>query len=264
MLKKRTIALVVPCYNEASRGDGDGDFLKRLQRLNEEIDKDVVTHVVIVDDGSKDDTSTVVKCFIKENNLSSHFILIRMKQNQGKGKALMKGLRCASKLAPYIAYIDADISVSASYLNEALDCCSNGTVVCGNRIRKGNQPLSRKFANKLAKICNKYTIGLKSKDTQCPFKIFPSEGYLKIESNLKGYRWIFDIELLWELERRGYYIQEQYVVFENMDSITLSTAKALVRCAKDILDFKIVRCKRRIDYLKNRRKDPNKKEEALL
>ena len=64
MQNTRPIALVIPCYNEASRGNSKNNLKNRLQRLNDEIDKDVVTHVVIVDDGSYDDTSNVVIKFI--------------------------------------------------------------------------------------------------------------------------------------------------------------------------------------------------------
>lgn len=250
MQNKGPISLVIPCYNEASRGD----FTNRLAKLNEEIDKDIVTHVIIVDDGSKDNTFEVITKFIEENNLKEIWSLLKLKKNAGKGIALLKGLSLAATLTPYVAYIDADLSISPSYLNDALTCVTINTVVCGHRIYKKEQTLPRKFASKLVKLCNKYTVGLKSKDTQCPFKIIPSQGFLKVKDSLKGYRWIFDIELLWELERRGYYISEKYVTFNNMDSISLSTAKALVRCAKDLADFKATRWERRIEYVRNKKK----------
>lgn len=263
MLNKRTIALVVPCYNEASRGNDKDDLKNRLQRLNNEIDKNVVTNVIFVDDGSLDNTSNVIEYFINENYLFDSWNLIKIYKNEGKGRALMTGLEFASNLAPYIAYIDADLSVSANYLNNAIDCCSKSMIVCGYR-KYQNQNFARRFANKLAKICNKYMIGIKSRDTQCPLKVFSSESFLKVKDNLKGYRWIFDIELLWELEKRGYFIHEKYVIFNNLESGSLSTSKAILRCAKDVVDFKIVRIKRRIDYLKNKNKENNLKQKEKV
>lgn len=253
-LENKSIALVVPCYNEASRGDCNNNFASRLQKLSEELDKRVVTNVVLVNDGSADNTEEVAKKFIESNGLSKDWHLISLKENCGKGQALIEGLSLAATLAPYIAYIDADLSVPARYLNNVQKNCTKFNITCGYR-RYKNQPLARKVANKLAKTCNKYAIGVNSKDTQCPFKVMPSEGFLKVKQWLKGYRWIFDIELLWELEKRGYYLQETFVDFENMESVSLSTIKALARCALDIVDFKATRWVRRARYVAKKRKE---------
>jgi dolichyl-phosphate beta-glucosyltransferase len=241
MINKNEIALVIPCYNEASRGEGDSSFENRLEQISKELNGSVVTNIILVNDGSKDNTACIIRNFIKSKNLENTWHFVDVQPNGGKGKALMEGLTFASKYAPYVAYIDADLSVPTRFLNISTKYCNSNTIICGRRAYKVKRTFPRKVASLLARLCNKWFIGIGIKDTQCPFKVMPSEAFLSIKHRLKGYRWIFDIELLWELEKEGFILKEMPVPFHNMESITLSTVKALCNCAKDVLHFKLKR-----------------------
>lgn len=241
MKTESTVTLVIPFYNEASRGVGSETLEKRLEKLERELNESVVTNVVLVNDGSRDETSRILSNFIKWNDLDSTWHFVDNRINKGKGRALMDGFEVAKNLTPYIAYIDADLSVPISSLNQVASHCTPGTVFCGKRRYEKKQTLGRKIASLLSRLCNRFVIGVSVKDTQCPFKIFETKAYEKVKGYLKGYRWIFDIELLWEMEKSGVCLREVPVAFVNMDSVSLSTVKALIRCAGDAFDFKVNR-----------------------
>ena len=80
MYRDKTIAVVVPCYNEETQIEGVINTMPRL-----------VDTLIIVDDLSKDDTVGVIERCIKENN-DREIVLIRHEVNQGVGGAIASGL----------------------------------------------------------------------------------------------------------------------------------------------------------------------------
>lgn len=243
MKKSTEIALVVPCYNEASRGQfTKNSFYNRLSKLNQLLDHKKVPHVVFVSDGSKDATAIEIDLFIKTHGLESKWHLIDNKVNKGKGGALIDGLNYASSLAPFVGYIDADLSVDVSYLNKQAIPCTRYCIY-GNRIYEKEQSFPRKCLSHLSKIAVKMLTNLKVKDTQCPYKVFSSKKWKEVQGNLKGYRWIFDIELLYYLQKAKVVMKKENVKFNNMEESTLSSLSALKRCAIDLIDFKLMQIK---------------------
>lgn len=77
-----TLSIIVPCYNEA----------KTIQTIIEKILKanslGLKKEIIIVDDGSTDQTRTILKNYRSMKN----FIIIFQKQNTGKGGALKTGI----------------------------------------------------------------------------------------------------------------------------------------------------------------------------
>ncbi|HEY4094729.1 MAG TPA: glycosyltransferase family 2 protein [Baekduia sp.] len=82
------IAFLVPAYNEAAT---IGELLVRIDALG------VDRQIVVVDDGSSDDTAAIVRAYAAEHE----GVLLLQQPNRGKGAALRHG----------IPYLDADIAV---------------------------------------------------------------------------------------------------------------------------------------------------------
>jgi glycosyltransferase involved in cell wall biosynthesis len=82
------IAFLVPAYNEAAT---IGDVLERIDALG--IDR----QIVVVDDGSSDDTAAIVRAYAAEHE----GVVLLEKPNGGKGSALRFG----------IPHVDADVTV---------------------------------------------------------------------------------------------------------------------------------------------------------
>ena len=90
-------SIVVPCYNEASRGN----FEDRIHRIQEFFEKYDDTEVIFINDGSRDDTVRVL------HKMGATCYGSRI--NHGKGFALMLGARKSH--GTYVVFMDADISV---------------------------------------------------------------------------------------------------------------------------------------------------------
>ncbi|MDK2896857.1 MAG: hypothetical protein PWP04_977 [Candidatus Atribacteria bacterium] len=91
MLKGKTITVIIPAYNEAPRIS---------QVLSIVSNNSFLDRVIVVDDGSQDETSKVAANFPVE--------IIRLPQNRGKGWALVEGIRRAEDSDIYL-FIDADL-----------------------------------------------------------------------------------------------------------------------------------------------------------
>src|ERR1700722_9948299 len=100
-----SLSLIIPCYNESARVDimlqGLADFSAKWAGEYE---------VIIVDDGSKDDTANKVKEAIETRYtfLKDKAKIEVLPANKGKGNALKVGVGIAT--GDYILTLDADMS----------------------------------------------------------------------------------------------------------------------------------------------------------
>lgn len=95
----RNLSIVIPCYNEAKNLSS---VFKRLDSLNK---KNSEVEIVLVDNGSEDETSNII-----EEHLSArkkYIKLIRVEKNIGYGHGIMEGVRASS--GDIIAWTHADL-----------------------------------------------------------------------------------------------------------------------------------------------------------
>ncbi len=91
------VAAIIPVYNEGER------ILKTLKGL---MSVDLIQEIIVVDDGSTDNTSEVLRGF-------SNVRLIKHEKNRGKATALKTGLKAASEGADIIVFLDGDLEESS-------------------------------------------------------------------------------------------------------------------------------------------------------
>ncbi len=102
-----TTSLVIPAYNESLRLAAG---FERLRPVLDEMDANTI-EVVVVDDGSSDDTMRVA------NDVYGHLphvVFVQQPQNRGKGAAVRLGISVAS--APLVIATDADLSIRPVHL----------------------------------------------------------------------------------------------------------------------------------------------------
>lgn len=134
-----------------------------------------VERVYVVDDGSDDETKSVLA------DLSSQvdgIKTITLPENSGKGKALTTGFAAAyADGYEYAVALDADgqhfaddIPVLMSKVSE-----ERPTLVCGvrNITTQENMPSKNTFANKFSNFWFKVETGRELPDTQCGFRVYP-------------------------------------------------------------------------------------------
>ena len=140
-----------------------------------------VERVYVVDDGSDDETKSVLA------DLSSQvdgIKTITLPVNSGKGKALTTGFAAAyADGYEYAVALDADgqhfaedIPVLVSKVSE-----ERPTLVCGvrNITTQENMPSKNTFANKFSNFWFKVETGRELPDTQCGFRVYPLKEILK-------------------------------------------------------------------------------------
>ncbi|KKP86988.1 MAG: Glycosyl transferase family 2 [Candidatus Roizmanbacteria bacterium GW2011_GWA2_35_8] len=161
-----SISLIIPCYNEQSniqKGvlDKIGNYTQNNPSFFE---------VIIVDDGSSDDSKKIIKTKYLKN-----FPKFRLIENnhQGKAFAVIAGIEKAK--GEYAMFSDIDLATPIEEAEKLYKEIKNGyQVIIGSRnsTREG-APILRKIMAKGLIVIRNLIIGLKGiKDTQCGFKLF--------------------------------------------------------------------------------------------
>ncbi|WP_042680028.1 glycosyltransferase family 2 protein [Thermococcus paralvinellae] len=187
MLNGKQISVIIPAYNEEKR------IGKVLQRMPEFVDE-----VIVVDDGSKDRTSEVARKFGVK--------VIRLEQNQGKGKAMSEGIKAAS--GDIIVFIDADGQHRPEEIIKLVEPIVNGEAdfVIGSRLIKaqGERPLIRKISNFITTSLIRLKLGINVRDTQSGFRAIKREFLPEIESK----RYEVETEVLIKAVKKGARVKE--------------------------------------------------------
>ena len=226
------ISVIVPCYNEASRGVGTKhSLLHRLEEIHK-FTSFLDVDVIFVDDGSTDGTFDLIFEYI-ENHRGICWSITRHTINKGKGAAIITGIRCAE--GDYIAIMDADLSCSPKYLVDVIDKLSYDTCYIASRYLPeskitNKRSVSRRFVSKCARQMLTRLFGLSVSDTQCGFKVFPA-------NILKLYKDVFiDSKWLFAMKENGISFKEFPVVWRNMErESTLRLTKALFGVLNDLI-----------------------------
>lgn len=191
------VSIVLPAYNEANtikqKLSDLLDYLKKLDNYSFD--------VVVVNDGSKDDTGEIVKSI-------SGISLIDYQPNKGKGNAVREGLK-ASLDSDYIIFMDVDLATDLSALPVLLDKLNEYDMVIGSRYDKGsNIAVKQTFIRRVISRCShpiiRMMFRLKVKDTQCGFKGYRKDLAKVIVEKSKMDGFSFDVEHLYIAKLLGY------------------------------------------------------------
>lgn len=132
-------SIIVPCYNEA----------QNIAALLGKVSQKKGAEVIVVDDGSSDETAEIVGRFVRgKQNVK----LIKHRQNLGKGAAILSGLKVAKN--DKIVMIDADHQHDPAEIEKLVGLLGNADLVIGSRFLNGKNkmPLHRLVANFLVRL----------------------------------------------------------------------------------------------------------------
>jgi len=127
---KPSLAIVVPCYNEA---EVLRQTTERLLAVLEEIQETAAAEscILYVDDGSHDTTWNIIKRLHAEDR---RILGISLAHNSGHQNALMAGLQTAVRLADFIVTIDADLQDDETVIRDMVELAMKGNdIVYGVR-----------------------------------------------------------------------------------------------------------------------------------
>ena len=160
----KKIWIVIPAYNE---GERVGKLLDKL--ANEKY------RVVVVDDGSTDNTSHLVRKYNVE--------ILRHKVNLGKGAAMKTGADYVFKYgAKALIFMDADGQHSVDDLVKFDKKLNQGfSAVYGVRRFSKESPVIRDMGNKIVKYLIKILYGVEISDILCGYRALTERAYTKIK-----------------------------------------------------------------------------------
>ena len=205
------LSIIIPAYNEAERIPKTLiDMDRRLSGV------DYSYEILVVNDGSKDNTASVVKNMAK---MVKNLKLIDVKENVGKGGTVKQGMLLATGNIRIFA--DADNSTSIDQFEKMIPLFKEGyDVVIGSRAMRGAEldppeSLIRRIIGKSLNFLIQIFLLPGIWDTQCGFKAYTAEAAEKIFVLCKTSGWGFDVETLALAKRLGYRIKEVPVRWVN-------------------------------------------------
>jgi len=199
-----TYSIVIPAFNESARLGATLESVLayvHAQRWDAE--------VLVVNDGSRDDTAEIIQRFAAGNPIVH---LIENPGNRGKGYSVRNGMVHAQ--GKVVLFSDADLSSpieEAPKLFAALE--AGADVAIGSRWLRAEtqtqrQPLYRQLFGRIFNLLLRLTLGLQFADTQCGFKAFKRPAVDAIFPLQKIERWGFDPEILFLARKFGFKVTE--------------------------------------------------------
>jgi len=236
------LSIIVPAYNEKSRLpimlDETLDYLRRRKAK----DSSFTYEIIVVDDGSRDNTSQIALKYSKSETTQCVRVLT-LTLNRGKGGAVKRGMNVAR--GKYLLMADADAATKIDDLDrvekELKTIEKNGLgISLGSRrhLQKQAEKKRKWYRNILMWgfhilvdiLCVK---GIA--DTQCGFKLFTRKAAQMLFPNQHVERWAFDVELLYLAQNMGIPLVEVEVNWTEVPGSTLTPFAASVQMGKDLL-----------------------------
>ncbi len=224
-------SIVIPAYNETAR----------IRRALSDILRAVETNrwdaeVLVVNDGSTDDTAAIVRSLI-----SAHPIvrLIDNDRNRGKGYSVRHGMLEAA--GNIVMFTDADLSAPIDEAERLFAAIREGAdVAIGSRwLERGrqtiHQPLYRQFFGRCFNAVTRIVMRLPFADTQCGFKAFTRPAAQTIFQLQRIERWGFDPEILFIARKRGYRVREVAVTWGHDERSRISYLRDGIKMLEELI-----------------------------
>ncbi len=193
MREKRALKLsvLVPAYNEA------GNIYRNIREIERALKTGGLDYeLIVVDDGSGDDTYREIRRRVKETPRVKG---LRLNCNVGKGQAL----RAAFKLSrgELVAFLDADLDLPPDQLVDYVKIMEreDAEVVSGAKMHpesKLEYPLGRSIVSRCYSLIVLMFFSLPLRDTQTGLKLFRRRVLARIFPVMMVKRYAFDLELL--------------------------------------------------------------------
>ena len=170
MKTKRKPIVIIPAYNEEKL---IGRVLRRL--------KTQAVEIVVVDDGSKDNTGKVAKEF--------GVTVLQHRINLGKGAAMKTGIEFAIRLKPdFVIFMDGDGQHDSKYIPEFCKKIEQGfDIVFGARKLSDKVPFVRFFGNRVGAFIINLLFHIYRSDLLCGYIALTPDAYKKIKWDSSRY-----------------------------------------------------------------------------
>lgn len=238
-------SIVIPVYNESDRIIPTlTQVLTFMRNFTDSFE------VIIVDDGSEDNTVELVESHGRDN---SEVKLVK-NHHKGKGHTVWTGMMKAE--GSYIYMADADLSTPIEELKTLLPWVveQKFDIVIASRegigAKRVNEPYYRHLMGRLFNYIVQLVVLPGIKDSQCGFKLFTKQAAKDVFSKLevygkdareidKGYMGAFDVEVLYIARKLGYKIKEVAVTWTYVKTTRLNPITDSIKMVMDVMRVRI-------------------------
>lgn len=234
--------MVLPAFDEASRVAAS---IARVRAELADLDAAGDLQVVVVDDGSSDDTAA------KAREAGADLVIVNAR-NRGKGGAVKAGVLESTGVT--VAFTDIDLAYAPGQIAELLRQVESGApVVVGSRwlpttaapgAGSANPSLGRAVASRLFNVATFASVGV-WRDTQCGLKAFDRAVASQLFDRVSLDGFAFDVEIFLAARAAGISVVDVPVTLDEAAGTTVRLA-GQVRAVRDLLRLR--RKMRRGDY----------------
>ncbi len=200
------LSIIIPVYNEEKTV---AEILEKVATIKI---PDVIIEMIIVDDGSSDDSAAIISSFQK---IHEHSTFVKHEKNKGKGAAVRTGFATAT--GDYLVIQDADLEYDPHEIKKLFRPIKEGKaqVVYGSRLKRlpnfsrdERTPrfllhyLGNKFLSLLTSLLYFHWVT----DMESCYKIFPKKALENMPLHARGFE--FEPEITAKLLKKGYKIME--------------------------------------------------------
>jgi glycosyltransferase involved in cell wall biosynthesis len=200
MFRDKKVVVVMPAYNAA----------RTLRQTYQEVrDQQMVDHLILVDDGSRDETVDVAR---KLEGLEVHV----HPQNRGYGGnqktcyrlALEAGADIVIMIHPDYQYTPKLIPAMVTIVGNGLHPCVLGSRILGGYALKGGMPLWKYVANRFLTWAENLLLGAKLSEYHTGYRAFSREILQSLDLSQNSDDFVFDNQMLAQIFWHGFTIGE--------------------------------------------------------
>ena len=208
------LSVVIPAFNEASRLPST---LVEIVRYLSENPKWLPAEVLVVDDGSRDETAAVVRRSAGADGIAIN--CLTHNHNRGKGAAVRTGFAAARGRA--ILLCDADLATPIEELDILDRNLTDGAAIGSRAIDRSRierpQPRYRDLMGRVFNVAVQSLAVPGIRDTQCGFKLFNGDLGRRLAAVQRLDGFAFDVEILLLVRTWGNEVREVSVRWRHMD-----------------------------------------------
>jgi len=214
------LCVLIPAYNEQDRIQSTLlDVIKTLDLW------DCTAEILVIDDGSSDDTVKVCNSIFAEHRINNNDRVISLPKNMGKGAAVAKGL--SSTRSRWTLMMDAD---NSARLNELPKLAAHTSSDANHLVIGSRRMVTSEIHANITRVIvgTIYTVVLRvlglslARDTQCGFKLYSNHAARLISEHTRQNGFSFDIEHLLIAKHSGLVVPEVGIMWDHVDGSKVS------------------------------------------
>jgi len=232
------ISIIIPAYNEENKISAD-----ILAAYNFISDNNYVGEIIVVDDGSSDETSSIASSY--KEKVKSNLTVLKLSENSGKGRAVSEGIKISS--GEIVMYADAGLTVPFENALIGIELINSKKCDIANGSRKmesativKQQDLDRRVISKVFGFLFKTVLKIPREmtDTQCGFKVYNGKIARELFPKLSTTGFLFEVEFILLAIKEGYKIKEFPVTWKCDRDSRLSVSGSSMNIISEFISLK--------------------------